>query len=250
MKAKILLFALAVLLLASPLALADTFGPAGNNWTSLVGVPTGASPPFWDNPSNDGGPQNIGFKMLAQGLANPEYWSLGGAVDNNVFFNGVKSGQTETLLIEIAANSNINALYAYDITNIASTTLIFAGPVGNPPNPAPPVTVNVDIPYAQYGYLLIGAGNTKFYSGSGHGETSADANSNFAFFRDKNVLGTWWFGVEDLPDPINNELVGDYNDMIVKISTVPLPSSVLLLGSGMLGLLGLGWRRKTQVNSD
>jgi hypothetical protein len=33
--------------------------------------------------------------------------------------------------------------------------------------------------------------------------------------------------------------------MIIKFSTVPLPPAVLPLGSGLLGLLGLGWRRKT-----
>jgi len=28
------------------------------------------------------------------------------------------------------------------------------------------------------------------------------------------------------------------------LSTVPLPPSMLLLGSGLLGLVGLGWRRR------
>jgi hypothetical protein len=32
--------------------------------------------------------------------------------------------------------------------------------------------------------------------------------------------------------------------MIVKVSTVPIPPTVLLLGSGLLGLVGLGWRRR------
>jgi hypothetical protein len=40
----------------------------------------------------------------------------------------------------------------------------------------------------------------------------------------------------------------DYNDLVVLLSTnpggaVPLPPSALLLGSGLLGLVGLGWRR-------
>jgi hypothetical protein len=234
MKSKVLLLVMACLLVTSPLALADTFvGTGGGNWSSLAGVPDGTPGPFWDNPSADGGPQNVGYKMNLQGLANPEYWSVAGLVDNNVFFDGVGSGQTQTLLIEIAGNAADNQLFAYNIADPTQTVQIFAGSV------APVTTVNVNIPYAQYGFYLTGPGGN-FYSGSA--ALSSDSNSNFAFFRDRDVAGTWWFGVEDLRDNTGGEGVGDYNDMIVKVSTVPIPGAVWLLGSGLLGLLG--FRRK------
>ena len=45
-------------------------------------------------------------------------------------------------------------------------------------------------------------------------------------------------------------LLGDFyidrSDLNVTYSSVPIPSSVLLLGAGLLGLIGIGFRRKTQ----
>ncbi len=52
----------------------------------------------------------------------------------------------------------------------------------------------------------------------------------------------WAFACDDLG------VDADYNDMVVKVesihSAVPIPPTALLLGSGLLGLVGLGWRRR------
>jgi hypothetical protein len=42
----------------------------------------------------------------------------------------------------------------------------------------------------------------------------------------------------------------DYNDLVLNVVTspVPIPGSVLLLGSGLLGLVGLGWRKRAKRN--
>ena len=237
MKLKVLLIVLLASFLSCPSALADTFmGSTGGSWQPVPALDQ-SPPPFWDNGSWDGNPPgNVGLVLtstdVSRGLpvSNLQYWAMdpGRTVDTRVVFNGVLAGQAETMLITIAGNAPYNSLYAYDTADPTQTTLLFSGVTSTPQ------TVTVNIPYAQYGFLLTNPNSGyAFYSG---------LSPNFAFFRDANLPGTWWIGVEDLP--LTNSDI-DYNDMIVKVSTVPLPSSVFLLGSGVLGLLGLGWRRKT-----
>jgi hypothetical protein len=246
MKIKTIVIVALAICLSSSLALADSFvGSGGGSWAAVV-APNQLGGEFWDNPSNDSTPPgNVGQILLSndpgRGLPvqNLQYWSIGNAADNNVTFNGVGQGQTETLVITVAGNSGSNSLYAYDLANVGSTTLLFQNTSVVPP--AAPVTVQKDIPYAQYGFVLTGPGGT-FYSGSG--PASSDTTSNFAFFRNSQLPGTWYFGVEDLPNPISREGLGDYNDMVVKFSTVPLPGAVLLLGAGMARMVAYARRRR------
>jgi hypothetical protein len=92
MKSKILLFALAGILLVGSVALADTFNPIGGEWTNLVASNEGGTP-FWANPSNDGDNKNVGFQILGLSVPNPQYWSISGGVDNNVTFAGAGGGK-------------------------------------------------------------------------------------------------------------------------------------------------------------
>jgi hypothetical protein len=78
---------------------------------------------------------------------------------------------------------------------------------------------------------------------------SYGSQSNGFIFDLKN--GSYIVAFEDGSD---NQPFGDsdYNDLVFKITVtstpVPLPPSALLMGSGLLGLVGLGWRRrKTNV---
>ena len=77
---------------------------------------------------------------------------------------------------------------------------------------------------------------------------TADGESNFAFFRSLLQPGFLYLGMEDLISPAGTEGIGDFNDMVVRIQTsdtlVPVPPTALLLGSGLLGLVGLGPRRR------
>jgi hypothetical protein len=242
MKAKICLMVLIGVFLISPV-LADTFvGSVGGGWT-VMPAPNQDGAPFWDNPSMDNTPPgNVGYLLPGLGgfpVTGGQYWSIGGGVDNNVTFNGAGGGQVETLLIEVAGNAGSNALYAYNVADATQTTPIFSG------GDSATKTVTVNIPYAQYGFLLTGPGGT-FYSGSG--PSSSDTTSNFAFFQNPALAGVWWIGIEDLTTSATGiEKIGDFNDIIVKVSTVPLPPTALLLGSGLLGIIILGRRRKIKA---
>ena len=239
---KILPIVLVALLLASPLALADTINLGGGSWANMPATSNEGGTPFWAEPSMDGAHQNVGFLLPGLGGfptgTGGQYLSIGGGVVNNVTFNSAGSGQTESLLLEVAGNAGSNVLYAYNVANPSQRTLLFSGPAGAGTN------VQVNIPFAQYGFLLIGPGGT-FYSGNGAGAVSSDATSNFAFFQDPAHPGLWWMGIEDLTTCATGiEGWGDYQDMILKVSAVPIPPTALLLGSGLLGIMVLGRRRK------
>ena len=235
------------LFLVSPV-MADTFlGTSGGGWADMP-TPDQQAPPFWDNQSSDPQPPNYGnvgqYLLTGYGgfpAATGQYWSIGGLVDNNVTFNGVKGGQTESLLIEVAGNAGSNELYAYNVANPHERILIFDG------SATAGATVQKNITFSQYGFLLVGNGGS-FFSGSGHGEVSSDATSNFAFFQNPALSGVWWIGIEDLTTAATGkEGFGDFQDMIIKVSTVPIPPTALLLGSGLLGLGILVGRRRNKA---
>jgi hypothetical protein len=246
-----LALALVLTLLASA-GRADTFiGTSTGLWQPLpsAGSLDEHTPPFWDNTSWDGSQQNVGYKL--QPYQSLDFWSINGGVDTNVYFkNSNNNPSSVMLLIEIAGNKNINQLYVYDIAHPTTQQMqVFTG--GDSPGSPVSVTVSIPASWSGYGFLLKGADNTNFYSTSS--VTGATSDGNFAFFAPTGTFtslgngqysgNVWYVAVEDLRLSSSDK---DYNDMVFRVTNVstPVPPSALLLGTGLLGLAAVGWRRR------
>jgi hypothetical protein len=208
--------------------------------------------PYWDNPSLDGSNMNVGFFLtdaptapLAGAPGALPFWGnsfnsttdTGGTPDLNFFFQTNSSVSLATMFLEVAANSNINEFGWYNTSDPSTLHPIFTGANS-------PLTTDPFAPSAQYGFYLKGSNGT-FYTQSSL-NTGGTSQQHFTVFEQSSTNGAevYWLGIEDLNvhDQFGGEGgAGDYNDMLLRISAVavPEPSTVMLVLSGALLMLGL-----------
>jgi hypothetical protein len=250
----------AVTLFGTVGAFADTIsgtaGAAFQSWGVTNLNQNGA--PYWDNTSLDGSNMNVGFFLvnaptapLAGAPGALPFWGntfnsvtdTGGTADPSFFFQKNSSFSIANLELEVAANANINEFGWYNIANPSVLHPIFTGPDSAPATD--PFT-----PSAQYGFYLTSDGGT-YYTQSSLNPVGDTNHQHFAVFEQSSTSGAevYWLGIEDFNLSQFNGAeggVGDYQDMLVQISAiaVPEPSTVALVMSGSLLMLGLRKRRR------
>lgn len=217
--------------------------------------------PYWDNTSMDGTNRNVGFYLTDALTAHLEgapgalpYWGnafnsitdTGGVADLNFFLQRNDPTSLAILELEVAGRSNINEFGWYDTNSPAVLHPLFSG------SQAALIT-NAFAPSAQYGFYLKSGDADTFYTQSSLNSSGDAAHQHFTVFRESAATGapeSYWIGVEDMTvASLGNDEngVGDYNDVLIRISAIPEPSTAaLVLGTTLLMLLftGLFGRRR------
>lgn len=226
-----------VLLLSSP-ALADSVVGSGSFQSGWSASNNGST--FFNHVSWDGNGMNIGFCLAGgstcnfsgqPGTALPVFAGANFSAPGS-FYIAPSGGSGAALMIEVAGLSNSNQFGWYlagsDPTNAANRHPLFLGPQ------TAGATSNFN-PSGSYGFYIL-AGGATLYTSTLYGGAK---DQHFALFQSQ-PGGAIWVGVEDLALKTGDR---DYNDMVIKITPVPEPSSLALLGTGLVGLGSLVRRK-------
>ena len=253
---------------------ADTISGSGTatfqNWVAKNLKNNGK--PYWDNKSLDGTNKkqqkqsNVGFYLTGESAVplddGPDaalpYWGTsgkskkktGGNADLNFHFQTDSTAPTNTALLRLEVDSaaNIDEFGWYDEKNPSVLHPLFLGPES-------PVTDDTFTPSAQYGFYLKRGDQATFYTDSSLNPYKDKSHHHFAVFEESATPGAevYWIGIENrtrLELKGKEGGLGDYNDMLIRISClspplpVPDPSAAFLALSGISLTTMLLIRRK------
>jgi hypothetical protein len=258
----------ALILSIAPASQADTIKGSGTatfqSWVASDLNDNGK--PYWDNKSLDGKKQtkktNVGFSLvdaptapLADAPGSLPYWGVagksnkknGGNADLNFFFQREELTNFASLKLEVDPAADIDEFGWYNVTDPSVLHPVFLGPES-------PVTNDTFTPSPQYGLYLKRGDQATFYTQSLLNPYKDRSHQHFAVFQESATPGAevYWIGIENRTGlELNGKEggLGDYNDMLIRISTlvpplpVPEPSTAVLLLSGVLLLVGIRLNR-------
>ncbi|HUI08379.1 MAG TPA: hypothetical protein VL486_15370 [Verrucomicrobiae bacterium] len=243
--------------------------------------------PYWDNKSLDGtnktqkNTSNVGFYLTGSednpaytledgpdSLLPMPYWGksiknskkkTGGNADLSFYFDGsdrlsLTNPSAPTLKAELnleatpAATADVDEFGWYDISNPLDLHPIFVGSDS-------PGAEDMFSPSPQYGFYLKRRGQPTFYTQSSLNPYKDTSHQHFVVFEESATSGAeiYWIGIENSTRlELNGKEggLGDYNDMLIRITSlssplpVPEPSAAVLVLSGTSFILVLLERRR------
>jgi hypothetical protein len=244
------ILAICLLLLFSTAAFADAISGTGvAAWQAFPATITTNNNPYWSGQSMDGTNLNVGhwltntggFSSSTAGPGAMQWWgNSNGSADPNYYFQNTASSDVATLHLEVAGYHNINIFGWYLISAPTTLHVLFPGPTSPGGSPVS------FTPTGAYGfYLQVGVGGPVYYTQSSLNPAGDRTHQHFVMFSPNpgSLNPQFWIGVEDLQNA-GIEGSGDYNDMVVSTrAVVPEPGSLILFGTGLIGLASAIRRR-------